>query len=171
MTKENKELTQMGVLDIASKTHIEDLGIKSTEKLILLALCMHIYKDISDGYFCNPSHALLENETGFKSRTISQSIGILQEKGYLKSQSSKYSNTYYINAVLLMEKHNLWRQSFKDKSLPPNPFKTVSKSAMLGFEKVEIKKQEHQRNMKGFVQNKSSAQDNGIGEIDEDAPF
>lgn len=154
MTKENKELTQMGVLDIASKTYVEDLGIKSTDKLILLSLCMHIYADISNGYFCNPSHALLEKETGFKARTISQSIGVLQSEGYLKSQASKYSNTYFINVALIMEKHNMWRQSFKDKKLPPNPFKTVSKSALQGYDKTESKKHEHERNTDGFVQNR-----------------
>lgn len=154
MTKENKELTQMGVLDCAAKTHVDDLGIKSSDKLILLALCMHINKDISKGYWCNPSHGLLEREIGFKQRKISDSIALLQELGYIKSQSSKYSNTYYINAALIVEKHNLWRQSFKDNKIVDSPFAKVSSSALLGFDKAEVKKQEHVRNTTGFVQNK-----------------
>lgn len=157
MTKENKELTQMGVLDCAAKTNISDLGIKQADKAVLLALCMHIYKDISNGYYCNPSLALLEKEIGLASRTISKSIGILQDAGFVKSQASKYSNTYFINAEKIVEMHNLWRQAFKDEKVKVSPYKAVSSSALAGFSKAENKSHDHKRNTSGFVQNQAKA--------------
>lgn len=160
-------VTPSSVADIVCKTHITDLEIKSSDKLILIALCTHIHANTSDGYYCNPSHSLLEKETGFKARTISQSIGVLQESGYLKSQASKYSNNYFINVGLIVGKHNLWCQSYNKSSL--NPSYIVPECASIGYERVEVKRQDHTRNTLGFVQNQIKVYCNDLGEYD--SPF
>jgi hypothetical protein len=154
MKKENDELSQMGVLDCAAKTRVSDLGLKQTEKAVLLTLCMHIYKDISNGYYCNPAIPLIASETGLTDRTVSRCIVVLRELNYIKSSATKYSNTYYINAEKIIEKHNMWRQSFKDKPLADATFKTVSKSALKGFDKAENKQHDYKRNTSGLNQGK-----------------
>lgn len=155
MTKQDKELTQMGILDCATKTNITDLDIKPADKLVLLAICAHIHKDISNGYYSSPSHAMITNEIGYKTRQISNSIAILVEMNYIKSVASKYSNKYYINAALIVEKHNLWRAAFKGEKPVDNPYKVVSSSAMEKFDKTENKVHSHVRDTSGFVQNQS----------------
>ena len=145
----NTELKQMGISDCLLKTRLVDLGIDATDKAIFLQLCGHIRKETNDGYWCNPSHALLESECGFKSRRISMAVAKLRELGYVKTVVTKSSNIYYINASLIVEKHNLWRAHFQDKELLKEySFGTVSKDAIDKFDKVVNKTQPNKNTSK-----------------------
>jgi len=141
----------MSVLDCAAKTHVEDLGLLSTEKQVLLILCMHINKDITDGHKCNPSLALISKEVGVKPRQISKIVASLIKKKLIKIHAGKFSNTYFINVAMIVEAHNKWRESFKAQGEKlVSPFKEVSKDDVVKFEKVESKRKDWVRDTSGL---------------------
>ena len=114
-----KRYTQMEITTITGRTFGSDLGLCQIDKSVLVALTWHIYKDTSKRYWCNPGHSLLCAELDLKPRRIVQAIKTLSEKGYIIVTKTRLKNNYEINLPLILEKHQLWKDSFKkDKPKP-----------------------------------------------------
>ena len=149
--EEKKKLTQMGVLNCVAKTRIKDLGLKMIEKSVLVTLCMHIYKDTSKSFWCNPSHDLVGSEVGAGKQSVSNAIAKLKQLGFVKVVEEKgTSNVYHINVPLILEKHSLWRRSF-GKSVANSPFDTQDvQIAAENFSNINNKALDHKRNTSGL---------------------
>lgn len=184
--EEKKKLTQMGVLNCVAKTRIKDLGLKMIEKSVLVALCMHIYKDTSKSFWCNPSHDLIGSEVGAGKQSVSNAVAKLKKFGFVKVVEEKgTSNVYHINVPLILEKHNLWRKSF-GKSVDNSPFDAhLVQIAVEKFSHVESKALDHKRNTSGLknsakptfrkqlggVWYSSESEYNEAVELEENCPF
>lgn len=109
----------MEVLNCVMGISLKDLDVSPTDRIVLAQLCRHIYKDVSKEYWCNPSYETISTTTGYSPSRLSLAIKKLAEKGYINVVRRQTSSKYIINVPLILEKHQLWKDSFKkDKPKP-----------------------------------------------------
>lgn len=133
------------LLDCCAKTNTDDLGITSSDKLVLMTICAHV----TDNIKCSISLDQLSKECGLSARTISKSVKTLREIKYVKVVASKYNNIYYVNANKIEEAHIVWLQKNNIDRMNLTIY-TANSFKDTGFDIVEENTYDHKRNTSGL---------------------
>lgn len=158
-----EKLQQINLTDCLQKTLAKDVNLKSSELAVLKCIVMHINKDISKGYRSWPSNKLIQLETGLSITSITKATNLLDDIGWIKkdpSYSEGKNNTYNINAQMIVDAHNKWREHLDRK--PVAEFGTVFKDALKSFSSVAVRKDTRKRNTDGLVQNRDKVVDTPV---------
>lgn len=92
-------LTQFEVSKMIALIKTKDLGLNSSQKVVLHILSVHVDKNQQ----CFPSHKRLEDLTGLSNSTVKRCLDVLEESQYISIQhrvgstGNKVTNLYTLN--------------------------------------------------------------------------